>query len=383
MTTFNSVAASQFFNQITEQYDARYPKGLIPAFMDPDSLRQKANEYNQTENMTQWYQTINNLRPLNHHHLSNPQTKERRRIEISAVHFSAMKHLTALDPESTYLLPKLADHIDEFEPGQAGNSLRSFIAISNPKSELDTLVFRKVVCSVSSAKLGEILGEMETACTQLGITSFWMDHWIYALQGGVAFVCPYLKIRQIFCAAVILTPIFFVYNLTHRIYLVVMHALDAQWKAVVNQYPDVSAISRLNTIYHKLKVINNWTTSSLWKVQVIGFVFSQVKPSTAALSRFFPPLLDTAYYIIYPKTIFTQCANRFMQAYMLKPALVAFKIFNGTEYQTVQALKERFKDDPVYYERALNAHALWMRLQQIATPEECLAVMGLSTAPAA
>lgn len=378
MATINPTAASNFFYHITQKYDELFPQLPLTDLMTADSdgdqaedpLLQKTQEYNQAPNMTRWYQNIDALTPLNPNHFL-PALRTQRELESTALHYSALDHLKVLNEES-YILPSI---VEIYPPA------RSFISISNPKSELDSLIFRKVYCAVSDEARNQIIELMEAACKNLDPKFFNTEHLIYRVQGAVAFLFSNLMIRQIVCGALIIAPIALIFYATNRIYTAFINALPPQWEAVVKQKPDYRLVSGLNIVYHKLKAFNDYTTGTGLRSWVSGQVLSRIIGHSAKISSYFPPVLTTAYWIVYPKTGFNWFAMRLIKSNILKPALVAFKIFNGTEYQTVQVLKERFKTDSIHREKALKAHALWMHLQQKGTPEECLTLMGYLAAP--
>jgi hypothetical protein len=381
MATINPTAASNFFYHITEQYDVLFPQLPLTDLMTThsegneaaDPLLQKKQEYNQALNMTQWYQKINALTPLNRNDVLDPELRTQRDLESTALHYSALDHLKVLNEES-YILPSIAEF---YPPAQ------SVISISNPKSELDSLIFRKVYCGTSDQQRERIIGLMQEACKNLDPKFFNTDHLIYRVQGAVAFLFSNLMIRQIVCGAVILAPIALVFYARQRIYTAFINAMAQQWETVVKQNPDVQLVSRLNIGYRKLKEFNNFTTKTNFISWVNSQAWSSVTRYSAKISTYFPPVLTAASWIVYPKTGFNWCALRFTKSYMVKPALVAFKVFNGTEYRTIEALKERFKTDSIHCEKAVQAHALWMHLQKKGTPEECLTLMGFFAAPSA
>lgn len=387
MATINSTAASNFFNHITQQYDKLCPKqsrhDLITADSDGDEAEdlpepedpflQQTQEYNQTSDMTSWYQAFDAITPLTQNHF-HPVLRTQSDLEITALHYSALEHLKVLNEESTYIIPSIAEN---YPP------IRSLISISNPKSELDSWIFRKAYCAVSDAERDQIIELMQKACVNLDPNFFNTDHLIYRIQGVVAFVLSNSMVRQVMCGIVIIAPIVLVFYVTHRIYTAFINALTPQWETIVKQNPDDRLISGLNVGYHKLKDFNDFTTKTALRSQASSYVLPKIIGLSASISSYFPPVLTTAYWIVYPKTGFNWCANKFITSYLLKPSLVAFKIFNGTEYQTVQALKERFKSNPVHCEKAMKAYALWMHLQRKGTPEDTLTLMGYLPAPAA
>jgi hypothetical protein len=379
VATINSTAANNFCNHITQQYDRLFPAQLAIDSMTADEdqsedpILQKAQEYRRMSDMTSWYQAVDALPSLHRNHFFSG-AREQRNLEISALQFSALERLKALNVESTYLIPFIAKI---FPP--AG----SFISISNPKSELDSLIFREVFRQASHEELNRILELMEATCQNLDPKFFNTDHLIYRIQEVGAFVLGHSIIRQVACGILIIAPIVGVFYVTNRIYTAFIKALTARWETVVNQNPDGQLVSGVNIVYRKLKAFNDFTTKTELSSMISGQALPRIIGYSAALSGYFPPMLTTAYWIVYPKTGFNWCAMRFITSNMLKPALVALKIFNGTEHQTIQVLKERFKKDPVNCEKALKAHALWMHLQRKGTPEECLTLMGYLPAPAA
>ncbi len=387
MATISMTAASNFFNHITQQYDTLFPRQPRHDLITPDSdddaaedlpepedpFLQKTQEYNQTSDMTSWYKAVDAITPLTQNQF-HPVLQGQSNLEITALHYSALDHLKVLNEESTYIIPSIAEN---YPP------IRSLISISNPKSELDSWIFRKAYCAVSDAERDQIIELMQKACVNLDLNFFNTDHLIYRIQGVVAFILSNSMIRQVMCGIVIIAPIALVFYVTHRIYTAFINALTPQWEAVVKQKPDYRLVSGLNSVYHKLKTFNNYTTGTGLRSWVSGQVLSSIIGHSAKISSYFPPVLTTAYWIVYPKTGFNWFAMRLIKSNILKPALVAFKIFNGTEYQTVQALKERFKSNQDHCEKAMKAHALWMHLQRKGTPEECLTLMGYLAAPSA
>lgn len=392
--TLNAIAASNFYKAILQQYDKSFE---TPAIIDKeesdqerevDPLAEKTQEYNQAETMMDWYKTVHAFKPYAQKNLSDPQNRQNKILKTTAMQFSAMDRLNAIKDDTWYRTEKesymLTDLVRSFPEIQqySGFLPLPVLSFSSPKSELDSLIFERVYCDDKTDR-AQILRYMEQACKDLDPHFFNSQQRIYRIQGIVTFIFRNSFVKGLVSTGLIAgTIVVILFVITPRIHAAVTKTLTHQWQGIVEQNPNVSIISGLNTVYHQLRALNNFTTKTTVRSQLTSGVLSLI-PSSSRISPHAPVVLRTVSEIVSPIRAFNRWANEFFRAYLLQPSLVAFKILNGTEYRTVQALQEKFKKGSPACAEALQAHALWMHLQKRGTPEATLSLLGYFSTPAA
>ncbi|MBS0648689.1 MAG: hypothetical protein JSS10_05640 [Verrucomicrobia bacterium] len=388
--TIDVAAARNFSQAILQKYDNEFRTDALKSEEDEqedvDTLAQKTQEYNKIESMTEWYTTVNAFRSYSQKSLSKPKYQEAKILESSAMQFSALDRLNVIKDENEvepYLLTEgvrgspLLDKVSPYLP-------IPFFYFSSPKSELDSLIFQRAFCALSDLERDKIVQEMQQACHNLEPHFFNSQQRIYRLQEVATWVFRNSFAKGIVSTALIAAPtVVILFVITPKIYAVFTKVLTDKWEAIVSQHPYESVVLKLNALYHQARDFNNFTTKTAFRAQAASFVLPQLIAMTSHVSSYAPSVLMKVYYVVYPKLFFGLCANKFVRSFLLKPSLVAFKIFNGTEYKTVQALKERFKNDSIACANALKAHSLWMYLQKRGTPEPTLNLLGYFPTPAA
>jgi hypothetical protein len=393
--SLNLDAARNFSQTILQHYDQKFTTPPLEEQeleqdeeSNVDPLAEKTQEYNRVGNMTDWYQTAHVFEPITNNDISTPEELKQRVLEASGLQFSALDRLTAIkdnswdrNEEDPYMLTELVRN-------PAFLQFSSFLPLpvlsfSSPKSELDSLIFEKAYCALPDRERAQVVQSMEQACQNLDPHFFNSQHRIYRIQGIATSVFRNSLFKGLVCTGLIAGSIILIlFVVTPKLQAVFTKALADQWEVIVAQKPNKLVIW-LNNVYHQAQAFNEFTTKPAWRAHATSYVAPRIIPLTKRISSYAPPALTIAYYSVYPKTFFNMCANLFISYFLLKPSLVAFKILNGTEYKTVQALKEKFKKDPLACANALKAHALWMHLQKRGTPEATLGLLGYFSTPAA
>lgn len=393
--SLNLDAGRNFSKAILQCYDQKFTTPLFEEIKleqdkegHVDPLAEKTQEYNRVGNMADWYQTARVFESITNNDISTPEKLKQRVLETSALQFSALDRLTAIkdnswdrNEEDPYMLIELVRN-------PAFLQFSSFLPLpvssfSSPKSELDSLIFEKAYCALPDRERAQVVQSMEQACQNLDPHFFNSQHRIYRIQGIATSVFRNSLFKGLVCTGLIAGSIILIlFVVTPKIQAVFTKALADQWEIIVAQKPN-KLVFWLNSVYHQAQVFNEFTTKPAWRAQVTPFILPKLISMTNILSSYAPRILTKVYYVVYPKVFFGMCANKFIASFLLRPSLVAFKILNGTEYKTVRALEERFKNDPLARANALKAHALWMHLQKRGTPEATLGLLGYFSTPAA